>query len=346
VPLNPKEKELTAVGISVVVGCKPCVSYHVKAGREAGATDEEIQLAVSDAVGVLRSASHIMEDYALTRLGLGRAEAAANPDPADDPNRIRTLVALGAAYAASCTSNTRKYLIEAKAVGISTDEISALFRLAKYIKGRGAYHVSKYRPSRTEERIFLFLDLVNSTPIAEELGHANYGRLIRSCFHDLADLVIQHAAQIDKYVGDEVIVSWDVETGVENAHCIEFYFSYSSKLAARREDYEARFGVAPVFKGGMDVGPVTVTVVGDIKREIEYLGDVLNTASRLQELCRPYEEDLLISERLKDALAISARFVFKPQGRVALRGKAEEIGVFSVERGARASGCAADKVDT
>ena len=40
--ISAKDKELTAIGISIVAGCKPCPEYYVKAVREAGATDDEI----------------------------------------------------------------------------------------------------------------------------------------------------------------------------------------------------------------------------------------------------------------------------------------------------------------
>ena len=50
--ITVKEKELAAVGISVASGCKPCTNYHVKAVREAGASDEEIKQAVADALSV------------------------------------------------------------------------------------------------------------------------------------------------------------------------------------------------------------------------------------------------------------------------------------------------------
>ncbi len=54
--LHPKEKELTAVGISVTTGCKPCTDYHIDAVRKAGATEEEIRQAVADALHVRRNA--------------------------------------------------------------------------------------------------------------------------------------------------------------------------------------------------------------------------------------------------------------------------------------------------
>lgn len=38
--------------------------------------------------------------------------------------------------------------------------------------------------------------------------------------------------------------------------------------------------------------------VGDVKREIAYHGDVLNTASRLLDLCKTRDADLVASSRL------------------------------------------------
>ena len=61
--LRLKEKELAAVGISVVAGCKPCTDHDVPAARKAGASDDEIKQAIAEALAVRRSATEIMEGY-------------------------------------------------------------------------------------------------------------------------------------------------------------------------------------------------------------------------------------------------------------------------------------------
>ncbi len=58
-----REKELVAVGASVAAGCKPCTTYHVKQVRETGASDEEIQQAIADAICVRNSAAKIIIDF-------------------------------------------------------------------------------------------------------------------------------------------------------------------------------------------------------------------------------------------------------------------------------------------
>lgn len=68
--LNFKERELVAVVASVAVGCKPCLNYHFKKVREAGASNEEIKQVIEVAISVLDSAKRIMEANALKHLGL------------------------------------------------------------------------------------------------------------------------------------------------------------------------------------------------------------------------------------------------------------------------------------
>lgn len=48
--LTLKQKELIAIGISVVIKCVGCIQHHVKAAISAGATKEEISEAVGMAI--------------------------------------------------------------------------------------------------------------------------------------------------------------------------------------------------------------------------------------------------------------------------------------------------------
>ncbi len=48
--LDKREKELIAVAISSIQHCGKCLEFHTELAREAGATDEEIQEALSVAM--------------------------------------------------------------------------------------------------------------------------------------------------------------------------------------------------------------------------------------------------------------------------------------------------------
>lgn len=189
----------------------------------------------------------------------------------------------------------------------------------------------KYHNPAVENRIFLFLDLRSSTTIAEKLGHRTYSSFLQACFQDLTDIIIRYRADIYQYVGDEVVLTWKEKTGLKNLNCIKAYFAYELKLGSRRSFYENRFGVFPEFCGGMDIGPVTVAEVGEIKREIAYHGDVLNTASRLQEQCKKFGRRLLISHHLAEYMPASNGFDTHLLGEVPLRGKTQPVRIYSME---------------
>jgi AhpD family alkylhydroperoxidase len=99
--ITKKEKELATVGISIAAGCKLCTDYHMKAVRQAGASDGEIRQAIQNAVSLRNVATAIMEKYSLTHLGENGAEQAVVP-PRD---RVAELLGLGAAFAVNCESS-------------------------------------------------------------------------------------------------------------------------------------------------------------------------------------------------------------------------------------------------
>jgi adenylate cyclase len=194
-----------------------------------------------------------------------------------------------------------------------------------------ALFTGRYHRPRSEDRLFLFLDLQGSTTIAEKLGHEQFSQFLRHCYHDLTDIVLESGAAIYQYVGDEVVLSWEVRKISSRSHCLDTFFAFERKLRQKGPIYEEKFGVAPVFRGGISQGAVTATEVGDIKREIAYHGDVLNTSARLLELCNTYDRPLLISGRVRDAVSDDPEFLTTLQGEVTLRGKTESIPVYGVE---------------
>ena len=54
----------------------------------------------------------------------------------------------------------------------------------------------------------MFIDLKDSTPIAEKLGHKDYFRFIRDFIYFISIALIEYNGRIYQYVGDEIVVSW------------------------------------------------------------------------------------------------------------------------------------------
>ncbi|RNC79327.1 MAG: adenylate/guanylate cyclase domain-containing protein [Balneola sp.] len=188
----------------------------------------------------------------------------------------------------------------------------------------------KYLNPRVEKKIFMFLDLKSSTALAEKMGYLKYSTLIQQCFYDLNEVVQQFDGQIYQYVGDEAVIAWDYEKGINENKCIDCYFSFQRKLFKRKDFYQSEFGLLPEFKAGLHGGELVVTEVGVVKKEIAYHGDVINTTARIQAECNTYGEQLLISEELVSDLALTNHtpsFI----GEVMLKGKELPVKLHSVK---------------
>ncbi|MCU4156910.1 adenylate/guanylate cyclase domain-containing protein [Carboxylicivirga sp. A043] len=188
----------------------------------------------------------------------------------------------------------------------------------------------KYYHPKTEELMFLFLDLKDSTRIAEKLGHKNYSQFIKECVHELTPVVQKYKARIYQYVGDEVILYWNLNEGIKELNCIHLFLDYCSILKQRNAYFLSKYGEVPSYKAGMDAGIVTLTEIGDIKREIAFHGDVLNTAARLEKKCNEFNTDMIISQHVLDHFNGDNNFQFHLLSDLPLRGKTERVKFYSV----------------
>jgi len=195
--------------------------------------------------------------------------------------------------------------------------------------------LGKYYQPKKEERIFMFLDLRDSTTHAEKIGDVKYSELMQDCFYDLATQIEKHQAEIYQYVGDEAVLNWKVKNGIEDFNCLKIYFAFEQRLKSRSDHYISKYGFIPVFKAGVHGGHIIVAEIGEIKKEIAYHGDVLNTAARIQDQCNMHQKSLLISEMLfhnwSDDEKRMSEFIFHQLGSVELKGKLSPVTIYSVE---------------
>ncbi|WP_299253499.1 adenylate/guanylate cyclase domain-containing protein [uncultured Aquimarina sp.] len=213
--------------------------------------------------------------------------------------------------------------------------VFSFIKIANEKFGKGVFVnmlLGKYKNPQEEKRIFMFLDLKDSTTIAEKLGHFKYSQLIQDCFYDLNKVVPKHNAEIYQYVGDEVVLSWPYKKGLANNNCVNLFFAFQQKKQSKAEYYLKKYGVVPEFKAGLHGGKLMVTEVGIVKKEIAYHGDVINTSARIQGQCNAYKVPLLISDKLIQDLKINANLTCQFLGSVLLKGKQEEVNIHTIAR--------------
>jgi adenylate cyclase len=123
--------------------------------------------------------------------------------------------------------------------------------------------------------------------------------------------------------------------GLRDANCIRAYWLINDAVARRVDSYRREYGVVPEYKAGLHCGPVISAQIGDIKREIVYNGDVVNTTSRIQEKCGELGLDLLVSADLMERLPLVADYKAESLGAIDIEGKARSIELFALQRTAR-----------
>lgn len=190
----------------------------------------------------------------------------------------------------------------------------------------------KYYNPREEERIFMFLDLKDSTTLAEQLGNLRFSSLVRDFFKDLTGPVLATRGEVSHYIGDEAVLTWKPEVGVKDAACLQLFFLFQQVLASREGYYSATYGVLPKFKAGAHIGKVVATEVGEVKSEIVFHGDVLNTSARIQGLCNQLGEPLLISRELAGKLETQVDLEMRSLGEHVLKGKGSAVEIFAVRQ--------------
>lgn len=225
-------------------------------------------------------------------------------------------------------------------VGRPEVQIAVVFCFIAVIVTSGIYQISRkmgpgvlrgwmmgrYHQPREEERIFMFLDMKDSTTLAEKLGAIRFSALVRDFFADLTSPVIETKAEISHYIGDEAVLTWRVKNGLEDANCLRIFDFFQERLEKRRAHYERAYGLVPEFKAGAHIGPVVATEVGELKSEIVYHGDVLNTAARIQSMCNALGSPFLVSGDLQARLGKEMTSL----GRHLLKGKEHDIEIFAV----------------
>lgn len=190
--------------------------------------------------------------------------------------------------------------------------------------------LGRYFRPRKEKRIFMFLDMTSSVSKAETLGDMEYHNLLNDFFCDITDCILMSGGRIHQYVGDEVVVSWPVRKNTNTENCLLAYFNSVEKIQVLRRRYETKYNVVPHFKAAFHYGEVIYGEIGEIKSEIVFHGDTMNTTARLERMCSELKEDVLLSKVLYDTFSPDVKKLFRSAGNIKLRGKEQRMEIFGL----------------
>jgi AhpD family alkylhydroperoxidase len=134
--LEPKDKELVAIGASIGALCRPCIDHHIPAGRDAGLTKTDLAQAVETAQATHRTATDLLFRHSHELLdGTAPTDVAV---AAEHTSRPGELVALGASIGANCHPLLEQHVAGALRQGLSPGQVRSAIKMAQIVQQHAA----------------------------------------------------------------------------------------------------------------------------------------------------------------------------------------------------------------
>jgi adenylate cyclase len=152
--------------------------------------------------------------------------------------------------------------------------------------------IYRHRDGAEIECTLLFADIRGSTGLAESMPSAEFRAHLDRFYATAAEVLVEHEAIVDKFVGDEVIGIF-IPALTEGNHASQAIGAGMELLRATGHGTDAQ-PWAPIGIG-INTGPAYVGVVGTAEHvEFTALGDAVNITARLASLAGPGE--ILVTE--------------------------------------------------
>jgi len=188
---------------------------------------------------------------------------------------------------------------------------------------------------REVEAVVLFTDLRNFTALSERTDPQGVVGFLNEYFTMIVAAVHEQQGVVDKFIGDAAMAVFGLEGGpaAEDAadRAVRAALAMRSGLVPLNARLAKR-GLPEVDNGiGMHLGHMVAGNIGS-KDRLEYtvIGDAVNTASRLEGLCKVTGNPLLVSSAIYERLSTELRNDLVSLGEHQVKGKTQSIAVYGV----------------
>lgn len=189
--------------------------------------------------------------------------------------------------------------------------------------------LGRYLQPKIEKRIVMFIDLKDSTPTAEKLGHVMNFKFIRDFIYQVSSAIIEYDGRIYQYVGDEVVASWMFEKN-NTRKCMDAIIQTRRNIQKKSEHFRREYGIIPEFRVGIHIGDVTIGEIGVIKKDIAMSGDTMNTTARIRGACNELNHNFVVSKQFIENIDLK-EWQSENLGLIDLKGKGEGVELYSLK---------------
>lgn len=185
---------------------------------------------------------------------------------------------------------------------------------------------SQLRHGQEYQVAILFCDMRGFTGMAETAGADEIIRFLNTFFSDLADIVGHNNGIINKFMGDAILAIYGLDAS-ESA--VDDAVQSAWEILERIKTYTLPDGTSPEVGSGIHFGTVVAGTIGsEMRYEYTFLGDAVNTASRLEGLSKRLAHRVIVSSSAFERLGEQFRQAFVDLGMHHVRGKTDAVHVF------------------
>jgi adenylate cyclase len=185
------------------------------------------------------------------------------------------------------------------------------------------------------EIAILFADIRGFTALAEGRLPYDVVFVLNRYFSAMGQAIETAGGHVDKFIGDGVMALYGIDTGAQDGcrAALASAQQMSERLAELNVSLEQELDRPLRIGIGIHCGPVIVGEMGyGNATAITAIGDAVNTASRLEELTKEYDCELVVSEEMVRRAGYDLSGF--PHHEIELRGKREMLAVRTLARAA------------
>lgn len=190
------------------------------------------------------------------------------------------------------------------------------------------------RPAYGERRMLsaMFVDVRGFTALAETAPPEDVVALLNLFFRRMSEIVFAHGGMVDKYIGDCLMAVFGaIEEEPDHAErAVRTALEIQREARIMEDEWRFAGGRGPLRVSiGVASGPAVLGEVGyELKTDFTAVGDTVNIAQRLQDVCRDQEALLVISA--STYVQVRDRVDAEDIGAIAVRGRTEPVEAYKV----------------
>ena len=151
----------------------------------------------------------------------------------------------------------------------------------------------------------LFTDIDGFTELSEKMSSSEIIDLLSEYQDRMIKPIFKNSGTVDKFIGDSVMATFGTPVTQGNDAQNAFNCAREMQIAMRQWVKEREDKKLPVIthRIGIHFGNCVVGNIGNKDRkEFTVIGDVVNVANRVCDICKEFKCDLIITEELKNRL--------------------------------------------